>query len=64
MSDDVPDDVRDALARMDRLPTLPVSAHVAVFEEVHGLLDGVLTDLDGPASAPPDPAAKPGRPRA
>ncbi|SBW26315.1 hypothetical protein [Protofrankia symbiont of Coriaria ruscifolia] len=62
MTVDVPDDVRAALAQVDRLPALPVSVHVAVFEEVHRLLDGVLADLDGLAAASPRPdAAPPGR---
>ncbi|AEH10561.1 translation initiation/elongation factor [Candidatus Protofrankia datiscae] len=55
MTVDVPD-VQAARAQVERLPTLPVSAHVAVFEEVHRLLDGVLADLDGLATAPPRPA--------
>uniref|UniRef100_UPI0020256197 hypothetical protein n=1 Tax=Frankia sp. CiP1_Cm_nod1 TaxID=2897160 RepID=UPI0020256197 len=57
MTVDVPDDVQAARARVERLPTLPVSAHVAVFEEVHRLLDGVLADLDGLASTSPRPEA-------
>ncbi|WP_131747535.1 hypothetical protein [Frankia sp. Cppng1_Ct_nod] len=69
MTVDVPDDVRGALAQVDRLPALPVSAHVAVFEEVHRLLDGVLSDLDGVAPTgsrsgmpgPPRPPDKSGR---
>ncbi|WP_322755303.1 hypothetical protein [Frankia sp. Cas3] len=60
MTVDVPDDVRGALARVDRLPALPVSAHVAVFEEVHRLLDGVLADLDGLTATPPIPVTPPG----
>ncbi|WP_322762632.1 hypothetical protein [Frankia sp. Cr2] len=59
MTVDVPDDVRGALARVDRLPALPVSAHVAVFEEVHRLLDGVLADLDGLTATPPSPVTPP-----
>jgi hypothetical protein len=39
-----------ALELLDRLGELPVSAHLAVFEQVHAQLSEVLGELDtGPA---------------
>lgn len=41
-----PSAVTEALARLDDLDTLPVSGHVAVFDEVHRLLQNALATLD------------------
>jgi hypothetical protein len=38
--------VDDALRRLDELTELPVSDHLAVFEDVHARLSGVLGELD------------------
>jgi hypothetical protein len=67
--------VRAASARLDELPGLPVAEHVAVFEEVHRMLAGILAELDaadgaegsGPggvvsAGARPPGPARPGQP--
>jgi hypothetical protein len=41
--------VDDALHRLDELTELPVSDHLAVFEEVHARLSDVLGELDSGA---------------
>lgn len=38
--------VAAALARLEELGTIPVAEHVAVFEDVHRRLTGVLSGLD------------------
>jgi hypothetical protein len=44
--------VDEAIAGLDRLASMPVEEHVAVFEETHDRLRQVLSELD---SAPADP---------
>ncbi|WP_157488687.1 hypothetical protein [Pseudofrankia sp. DC12] len=62
-----------ARARLGELPSLPVAEHVAVFEDVHRLLSGTLTELDaaegaegagpgGITGGPPTPVIRPGQP--
>jgi hypothetical protein len=59
-----------AQARLVQLPGLPVAEHVAVFEDVHQLLAGVLDALDaadsaeapGPGGAVPTAAGASGQP--
>lgn len=45
--------VRTALQHLDRLPTLPVTAHVAVYDEAHQALMDALAAVDGEAPAVP-----------
>ncbi|SDG70909.1 hypothetical protein SAMN05421505_10712 [Sinosporangium album] len=44
--------VDDALGALTRLPDLPVSGHVAVFEEVFTELEGALASADDSVARP------------
>src|SRR5215472_10673654 len=41
-----------ALKLLDRLPTLPVSEHAELYEQVHGQLSDVLGELDSGSAGP------------
>ena len=56
-ADNLPAEIRDALARLDTLDARPTSAHVEVFEEMNRRLTDALADLDG--SGPAAPATPP-----
>ncbi|EIV96447.1 hypothetical protein [Frankia sp. QA3] len=46
-TENLPDEIRDALVRLDTLDVVATSAHVEVFEEMNRRLADALADLDG-----------------
>ncbi|MEU5870701.1 hypothetical protein AB0A73_03975 [Glycomyces sp. NPDC047369] len=45
-ADDVETEVEEALGRLEALPDLPVTEHVAVFEGVQQRLSEILSNVD------------------